>query len=74
MVEEKKPEYWRWLETNWVNPDIKWQDTKIITCGIDVGSVSSQAVIMADGKICVWQHEDGFGQPQQRKGSPQVRI
>lgn len=51
MVEEKKPEYWRWLETNWVNPDIKWQDTKIITCGIDVGSVSSQAVIMADGKI-----------------------
>jgi benzoyl-CoA reductase subunit A len=51
MAEAQKPEYWRWLETNWVNPDIKWKDAQLITVGIDVGSVSSQAVIMADGKI-----------------------
>jgi len=51
MVEEAKREFWRWEETNWVNPDIKWQDAKIITLGIDVGSVSSQAVIMADGRF-----------------------
>ncbi len=49
MAEEKKREFWRWEETNWVNPDIGWQDAKYITMGIDVGSVSSQAVIMADG-------------------------
>ncbi len=51
MAEAQKPEYWRWLETNWVNPDIKWQEVQFITAGIDVGSVSSQAVIMADGKM-----------------------
>jgi benzoyl-CoA reductase subunit A len=49
MAEEQKREFWRWEETNWVNPDIRWQDAKYITVGIDVGSVSSQAVIMADG-------------------------
>jgi len=51
MAEEKKPEYWRWLETNWVDPDMKWEDAQIITAGIDVGSVSSQALVMADGEI-----------------------
>lgn len=49
MSEDAKREFWRWEETNWVNPDIRWQDAKCITLGIDVGSVSSQAVIMADG-------------------------
>lgn len=51
MSEEKKPEFWRWAETNWLNPDIRWEDAQFITVGIDVGSVSSQAVIMADGKM-----------------------
>ena len=49
MSERKEPEFWRWTETNWVTPDIRWQDAQFITLGIDVGSVSSQAVIMADG-------------------------
>ncbi|MGO8878866.1 MAG: benzoyl-CoA reductase, bzd-type, subunit Q [Desulfomonilaceae bacterium] len=51
MSEEKRPEFWRWAETNWVNPDIRWEDAQFITLGIDVGSVSSQAVIMVDGKM-----------------------
>jgi len=51
MAEDKKPEFWRWAETNWVNPDIRWQDAELLTGGIDVGSVSSQAVIMADGEL-----------------------
>lgn len=51
MAEAQKGEFWRWEETNWVNPDIKWEDAEFITVGIDVGSVSSQAVIMADGEI-----------------------
>ena len=51
MDKEKKQELWRWTESNWKNPDIDWSDAKFITVGIDVGSVSSQAAIMADGKI-----------------------
>jgi bzd-type benzoyl-CoA reductase Q subunit len=51
MAEQKKPEFWRWTETNFKNQDIDWKNAKIITCGIDVGSVSSQAVIVADGEI-----------------------
>ena len=51
MAEEKKEEFWRWTESNWVNPDVDWKRAKYITVGVDVGSVSSQAVIMADGEI-----------------------
>ena len=51
MAEEKEQEFWRWEETNWVNPDIKWQIGEFVTLGIDVGSVSSQAVIMVDGQF-----------------------
>ncbi|MBW1779996.1 MAG: benzoyl-CoA reductase, bzd-type, subunit Q [Deltaproteobacteria bacterium] len=51
MAEEERPEFWRWTESNWKNPDIDWNDAGVITVGIDVGSVSSQACIMADGKI-----------------------
>ena len=51
MSAEKKAEFWRWAEANWVNPDIRWEDAQFITLGIDVGSVSSQAVIMADAKM-----------------------
>ncbi len=50
MAEEKK-EYWRWLESRWTNPNINWRQAKIITGGVDVGSVSTQAVIMADGDL-----------------------
>ena len=51
MSEEKKKEFWRWTESNWKNPEINWKESKYITVGIDVGSVSSQACIMADGEI-----------------------
>jgi len=54
--EDKKPEYWRWTESNWKNPDINWEEAKIITCGIDVGSVSSQACIVADGQIYAYSN------------------
>ena len=42
-------EYWKWTESRWTNPDISWQEGGIITAGVDVGSVSSQAVILMDG-------------------------
>jgi benzoyl-CoA reductase subunit A len=51
MAEEKKQEFWRWEETNWVSPDVTWLGGEFVTVGIDVGSVSSQAVIMVDGRM-----------------------
>ena len=54
MPEETKPEYWRWTESNWSNPDIDWKHAEWITVGVDVGAVSSQAVIVADGRILAY--------------------
>ena len=51
MAVEQEQEFWRWTESNWKNPDIDWNDAQYITIGIDVGSVSSQAVIMTDGQV-----------------------
>lgn len=53
-TEEKREEFWRWTESNWKNPDLTWKDAEYVTVGVDVGSVSSQAVIMADGRIHVY--------------------
>jgi benzoyl-CoA reductase subunit A len=50
MVEAKQ-EFWRWTESNWKAPDIDWKAAEYITAGIDVGSVSSQAVVLVDGII-----------------------
>ncbi|MGD2127497.1 MAG: benzoyl-CoA reductase, bzd-type, subunit Q [Desulfobacteraceae bacterium] len=51
MAREERQAFWRWTESNWRNPDIHWEEARFITAGIDVGSVSSQAVIMSDGQI-----------------------
>lgn len=48
---EKPVEFWRWPESNWVNPDRDWKKGKWITAGVDVGSVSTQAVILVDGEL-----------------------
>ena len=51
MVTVQESEYWRWPETIWVDESKNWQDAEVISCGIDLGSVSTQAVIMADGEL-----------------------
>jgi bzd-type benzoyl-CoA reductase Q subunit len=51
MNEAQSREFWRWKESNWKDPDTEWQAAKYVTVGVDVGSVSSQAVVMADGQI-----------------------
>lgn len=56
MVEAKKVEFWRWPETSWVNPDIDWKKGKLVTAGVDVGSVSSQAVVMVDGQLYAYSN------------------
>ena len=47
----EKKEFWRWQENVWVDESKDWKSAKIITCGIDVGSVSSQAVLVCDGEL-----------------------
>ncbi len=44
-------EFWRWTESRWTNPGLSWRDGSIVTAGVDVGSVSSQAVILIDGQL-----------------------
>jgi len=48
---EAKIELWRWDESRWTNPNIDWKKGALISAGIDVGSVSTQCVIMVDGEL-----------------------
>lgn len=50
-IEHEKVEFWRWPEAYWANPAIDWHKGKIITAGVDIGSVSSKCVIMVDGAL-----------------------
>ena len=47
----EKKEFWRWKEYNWHDENTDWKKSDTITAGVDVGSVSSQAVIMVDGEL-----------------------
>lgn len=47
----EKTEYWRWEESNWKNPNIPDCSGSLITAGVDIGSTSTQAVILADGEL-----------------------
>jgi len=49
-------EYWRWKEYNWRDEKIDWKAANTITAGVDVGSVSSQAVVMTDGKLFAYSN------------------
>jgi bzd-type benzoyl-CoA reductase Q subunit len=51
MRRKMAQEYWRWTESKWISQDINWKDGEIITAGVDVGSVSTQAVVMVDGEV-----------------------
>ena len=57
----QKVEFRQWLEYRSTSPDIDWRKGDIVSCGIDIGSVSTQAVIMVDGKI--------YAQSNMRTGS-----
>jgi len=49
-------EYWRWKEYNWRDEKIDWKEAETITAGVDVGSVSSQTVVMTDGKLFAYSN------------------
>ncbi|MBA7691222.1 (R)-phenyllactate dehydratase activator [subsurface metagenome] len=61
---ESEKEYWRWTESRYTNPDFNWKNADIISAGVDVGSVSTQAVIMVDGEIyCYSSMRTGSNSP-----------
>jgi bzd-type benzoyl-CoA reductase Q subunit len=55
MSEEKK-EFWRWKEYNWHDETMEWKGADIISAGVDVGSVSSQAAVMVDGRLYAYSN------------------
>jgi bzd-type benzoyl-CoA reductase Q subunit len=58
-------EYWRWPESKWTSPDIDWKTGDIISAGVDVGSVSSQAVVLVDGQLfCYSNFRTGSDSPE----------
>ncbi len=58
-------EYWRWPESRFTAEDIDWRKGEIISAGVDVGSVSSQAVVLVDGKLfCYSNTRTGADSPQ----------
>lgn len=58
-------EFWRWKEYRWHDESMNWRDAKIITAGVDVGSVSSQAVIVVDGDLYAFSNmRTGSDSPQ----------
>ncbi|MFQ6037111.1 MAG: benzoyl-CoA reductase, bzd-type, subunit Q [Candidatus Aminicenantales bacterium] len=61
----EQKEYWRWPESRWTSPEIDWRSGDIISAGVDVGSVSSQAVVMVDGKLfCYSNMRTGSDSPE----------
>ncbi|MCK4964999.1 MAG: benzoyl-CoA reductase, bzd-type, subunit Q, partial [Dehalococcoidia bacterium] len=58
-------EYFRWTEYAWKDPDKDWRKAETLVSGIDVGSVSSQAVILADGELyCYCNTRTGSNSPE----------
>ncbi|MDH5706453.1 MAG: benzoyl-CoA reductase, bzd-type, subunit Q [Candidatus Aminicenantes bacterium] len=58
-------EYWRWPESRWSSSDLDWKDGDIISAGVDVGSVSSQAVVLVDGELfCYSNYRTGSDSPE----------
>ncbi|MFX1414781.1 MAG: benzoyl-CoA reductase, bzd-type, subunit Q [Promethearchaeota archaeon] len=67
---ESEKEYWRWTESRYTNPDLDWEKGEIISAGVDVGSVSTQAVIMVDGEIyCYSSMRTGSNSPDSAKNA-----
>jgi len=50
----EKIDFWRWREYHRVLPSTSWTGKDTITAGVDVGSVSSKASVMVNGKAYSW--------------------
>ena len=61
----EKKEFWRWKEYRWHDENMDWKNADIVSAGVDIGSVSSQAVIMLDGKLYAFSNQrTGWDSPE----------
>lgn len=68
-------EFWRWTESNWKSSEIDWKDGDIITSGVDVGSVSTQAVVLVDGELfCYSNMRTGSNSPDSAERAMQGAL
>ena len=68
-------EYFRWEEYSWRHPEKEWRGAESITSGVDVGSVSSQAVVMTDGTIyCYSNLRTGSDSPDSARRALNVAV
>ena len=75
MTTETRTEYWRWTESRYTNPDVDWKRAKLVTAGIDVGSVSSQCVVVADGQIYAYSSiRTGSNSPESAKKAMEIAL
>jgi len=51
MVNREQHEFWRWSESNWTSALTENRHGSLVTAGVDIGSTSTQAVIMVDSEI-----------------------
>jgi bzd-type benzoyl-CoA reductase Q subunit len=67
---ENTAEFWRWKEYNWHDEKMDPKDGETITAGVDVWSVSSQAVVMVDGKLYAYSNmRTGSDSPDSARNS-----
>jgi bzd-type benzoyl-CoA reductase Q subunit len=60
-----KKEFWRWKEYRWHDEAGDWKDADVVSAGVDIGSVSSQAAILLDGRLYAFSSQrTGFDSPE----------
>lgn len=64
-MSEKSKEFWRWREYRHTMPDMDWHDAKMVTAGVDIGSVGSKTVVMVDGKLYAYSVMRTGGQSEE---------
>ena len=47
-------EFWRWSETSWRNPNLEGWQEGTLTAGVDIGSTSTQAVLLSDKRLVAY--------------------
>jgi len=73
--ETEAKEFWRWTESNWRDPELDWRDARHVTAGVDVGSVSSQACVVADGRLLAYGNmRTGFDSPNSARAALEFAL
>ncbi|MCL1805398.1 MAG: acyl-CoA dehydratase activase [Clostridiales bacterium] len=47
-------QYAKWPEIQWMSDDAGWKEAKTITAGVDIGTTSAQAAVVADGQLAAY--------------------